>query len=129
MANISYIQQLELAMTSQTIASEIRLAIYEEISKDIKVARDLTKVCKEISESVGKKQQTINYLRNLHETTTIQADIAYLTLIRDQDLKKTNTIMQVICEIDDHIHQKYVFIDTMQGQVGGSGLEDRNVGG
>ncbi|GJS35463.1 hypothetical protein Tco_0533845 [Tanacetum coccineum] len=118
MANISYIQQLELAMTSHAIASEIRLANSEEISKDIKVATYLTKVCKEILESVGKKQQTINYLRNLHETTTIQVGIAYMRFITDQDIQKSKTIMQVICETKDHIHQKYVFIDKMQGQGG-----------
>nr|GFB52957.1 hypothetical protein [Tanacetum cinerariifolium] len=80
------------------------------MERELRMTRILTDLCHEVTEAVRDKEELIEEVKELGVAAQGSDSMAYLRILRVEDLAKENDIMNLIKETQKHTREKYVYI-------------------
>ena len=107
---MSKLSQLEIDCKSDQLSEQVLLYVERELNRELRITRLLTDLCHEVTDSVKDKADLIDEVKGLGEAAQGSDSLAFLRIIRNEDLGKAKSIMDLIKENQKHTRQKYVFI-------------------
>nr|GEZ39153.1 transposase, MuDR, MULE transposase domain protein [Tanacetum cinerariifolium] len=82
----------------------------KEMDREIRMTRLLTYLCHEVIDAIKDKEDVIEEVKELGVATSGSDSMAFLRILRDEDLDKAKDIMNLIKETQKHTREKYVYI-------------------
>ncbi|GKB78805.1 hypothetical protein Tco_0945700 [Tanacetum coccineum] len=70
----------------------------------------MTRVCHEVTEAVKDKENLIEEVKELGGRASASDSMAYLRILREEDMEKAKDIIKLIKETQAHKRGKYAFI-------------------
>ncbi|GJZ73815.1 hypothetical protein Tco_0637961 [Tanacetum coccineum] len=80
------------------------------MEREMRMARLLTGLCHEVTDAVKNKVELIEEIKQLDGTTVDSNYMAFVKILRGEDLDKAKSIMKLINDTQNHNREKYVFI-------------------
>nr|GEV81879.1 integrase, catalytic region, zinc finger, CCHC-type, peptidase aspartic, catalytic [Tanacetum cinerariifolium] len=80
------------------------------MERDLRITRLLTDLCHEVTDAVKNKVEVIKKIKELGETVVDFDSMAFVRILRGEDLDKAKSIMKLINDTQEHTREKYAFI-------------------
>ncbi|GKE61646.1 hypothetical protein Tco_1512013 [Tanacetum coccineum] len=107
MANL---KQLAIDSKSELLSEQILLYVEKEMERELRMTRVLTDLFHEMTKAAKDKVNLIEEVKELGGRASASDSMAYLRILRGEDMEKTKDIMKLIKEMQAHNHRKYAFI-------------------
>ncbi|GJX85985.1 hypothetical protein Tco_0336759 [Tanacetum coccineum] len=104
------LNQLAIDSKSELLSEQVLLYVEREMERELRMTRILTDLCHEVTEAIRDKAKVIEEVKELGVAAQGSDSMAYLRILRDEDLAKANDIMNLIKKIQKHTRGKYVYI-------------------
>ncbi|GJV38990.1 hypothetical protein Tco_1417430 [Tanacetum coccineum] len=102
MANLN---QLAIDSKSEQLSEQVLLYVEREMARELRMTRLLTDLCHEVTDSVKHKEDLIVEVKELGVATQGSDSMAFLRILRDEDLDKAKDIMNLLKETQKHTRQ------------------------
>ncbi|GJR57255.1 hypothetical protein Tco_1499417 [Tanacetum coccineum] len=107
MANL---KQLAIDSKSELLSEQILLYVEREMERELRMTRVLTDLCHEVTEAAKDKVNLIEEVKQLGGRALASNSMAYLRILREEDMDKAKDIMKLIKDTQAHNREKYAFI-------------------
>ncbi|GJZ51599.1 hypothetical protein Tco_0606114 [Tanacetum coccineum] len=107
MANLN---QLANDSNSHLLREQVLLFIEWEMQRELRMIRLLTKLCHEVTNAIRDKVGLLDEVKQLGVAAQGSDSLAYLRILRDEDLSKARSIMNLINVTQEHTCEKCAFI-------------------
>ncbi|GKE86300.1 hypothetical protein Tco_1560042, partial [Tanacetum coccineum] len=95
MANL---KQLAIDSKSELLSEQILLYVEREMERELRMTRVLTELCHEVTKAAKYKVNLIEEVKELGGRASASDSMAYLRILRGEDMEKTKDIMKLIKE-------------------------------
>ncbi|GKB55588.1 hypothetical protein Tco_0911774 [Tanacetum coccineum] len=120
------INQLAIDSKLELLSEQVLLYVEREMDRGLRMTEILTDLCHEVTDAVKDKAELIEEVKELGVAAQGSDSLAYLMILRAEDLDNVKEIMNLIKETQKHTRGKYVYIAKYVG-VGTSDDLDYNV--
>nr|GEU65790.1 hypothetical protein [Tanacetum cinerariifolium] len=86
------------------------LILHREMARELRMIRLLTDLFHEMTDAVKDKTNVIEDVKELSVAASGSDSMAFLRILRDEDLDKAKDIMNIIKETKKHSREKYIYI-------------------
>ncbi|GJV26760.1 hypothetical protein Tco_1383208 [Tanacetum coccineum] len=107
MANLN---QLANDSNSHLLSEQVLLFVERELQRELRMTRLLTELCHEVTDATRDKVGLIEEVKQLGVAAQGSDSLAYLRILRDEDLGKARSIMDLIKVTQEHTREKCAFI-------------------
>nr|GEY59935.1 hypothetical protein [Tanacetum cinerariifolium] len=104
------LDQLAINFKSKLLSEQVLLYVEMEMERELRMTRILIDLFQEATEAVRDKAKVIEEVKELGVRAQGSDSMAYLRILRDEDLAKANDIINLIKETQKHTREKYVYI-------------------
>ncbi|GJX30244.1 hypothetical protein Tco_0238323 [Tanacetum coccineum] len=104
------LNQLAIDSKSELLSEQVLLYVEREMDRELRMTRILTDLCHEVTDAVKDKDQLIEEVKELGVAARGSDSMAYIRILRVDDLDKAKDIMNLIKETQKHTRGKYVYI-------------------
>nr|GEV73695.1 hypothetical protein [Tanacetum cinerariifolium] len=100
------LNQLDIDSKSELLSEQALLYVKREMERELRMTRILTDLFHDVTDAVRDKAE----VKEVGVVAQVSDSIAYLRILRDEDLAKANDIINLIKETQKHTRGKYVYI-------------------
>nr|GEU44650.1 hypothetical protein [Tanacetum cinerariifolium] len=119
MANL---KKLAIDSKSKLLSEQILLCVEREMERELRMTRVLTDLCHEVTEAAKDKVNLIEEVKQHGGRASALNSMAYLRILRGQDMDKTKDITKLIKDTQAHNREMYTFIANTLGGSGGESI-------
>nr|GEX44430.1 reverse transcriptase zinc-binding domain-containing protein [Tanacetum cinerariifolium] len=94
--------QLAIDSKSERLSEQILLYVEREMERELHMTRVLTNLCHEVTEATKDKVNLIEEVKQLGGRASTSDSMAYLRILRGEDMDKAKYIMKLIKDTQDH---------------------------
>ncbi|GJT89544.1 hypothetical protein Tco_1078389 [Tanacetum coccineum] len=121
MANLN---QLAIDSKSKLLSEQVLLYVEREMKRELRMTRILIDLCHEVTDAVKDKAELIKEVKELGVAAQGSDNMAYLRILRDEDLAKVKDIMNLIKETQKHTRENLYVLDVEVCGMLGVGTSD-----
>ncbi|GJU05433.1 hypothetical protein Tco_1121863 [Tanacetum coccineum] len=107
MANLN---QIANDSNSHLLSEQVLLFVERKLQRELRMTRLLTDLCHEVTDATRDKVGLIEEVKQLGVAAQGSDSLAYLRILRDEDLGKARSIMDLIKVTQEHTREKCAFI-------------------
>nr|GEX19513.1 hypothetical protein [Tanacetum cinerariifolium] len=104
------LNQLAIDFKSELLSEQVLLYVERGMDQELYMTRILTNLWHEVTDAVKNKAKLIEEVKELGVAAQGSDSMAYLRILRAEDLDKAKDIMNLIKQTQKHTHGKYVYI-------------------
>nr|GEV66509.1 hypothetical protein [Tanacetum cinerariifolium] len=104
------LKQLAIDSKSKLLSEQVLLFVKQEMERELRMIRLLTDLCHEVTDVVKNQVELIEEIKQLGGRAIYSDHMAFVRILRGEDLDKSKFIMKLINETQEHTREKYTFI-------------------
>ena len=102
--------QLAIDSKSILLSEQVLLYVEREMEQELRMTKILTDICHEVTDACKDKDELIEEVKALGVAAQGSDSLAFLRILRNEELEKAKDLMNLIKENQKHTRGKYVFI-------------------